>query len=284
MTWSIIYFSGTGNTQWVAKCLQEALANRGEQVMLNSVEALPEAALNADHLLLGYPIYGSKAPRIMEAFLHNLPPAQSGQKVSVFTTVAYASGDGPVFYKTHLENKGYTFVYSDEFKLSNNFYIPEFPRVFPVGDADKIKHRNTKAKKRSETFVEALIASKKRLKGNHLVGRSFGNTQRKHIDAYISKLSNMFYADGDRCTACGLCVKLCPADNIALKDGTIHFGSQCMACMRCYHFCPTEAVNITTASLDAKKYPRFRGATPETLGQLIKIRRHCGDSDVSETP
>ena len=44
------------------------------------------------------------------------------------------------------------------------------------------------------------------------------------------------------CIQCGKCVKLCPSNNISLKEGKIEFGDSCVACLGCYHRCPEKAI------------------------------------------
>ena len=53
--------------------------------------------------------------------------------------------------------------------------------------------------------------------------------------------------DDEKCSGCGMCVKACPADVIALKsgqagvDGTI----DCMACGDCVAICKEDAIRLT---------------------------------------
>ena len=44
------------------------------------------------------------------------------------------------------------------------------------------------------------------------------------------------------CTACGLCSRSCPMENIGMEDGHPCWGNRCALCLRCYHICPTHAV------------------------------------------
>ena len=64
-----------------------------------------------------------------------------------------------------------------------------------------------------------------------------------------------FRAD-EQCIGCGLCVELCPVDNIELLDERSIFGDHCALCMRCVHACPQEAIQI--GKLTVNKF-RWRG-------------------------
>jgi len=44
-----------------------------------------------------------------------------------------------------------------------------------------------------------------------------------------------------KCTKCGLCAKLCPVNNIEMKEFP-EFKDKCVMCMRCKAFCPQQAI------------------------------------------
>lgn len=46
----------------------------------------------------------------------------------------------------------------------------------------------------------------------------------------------------EACTACGLCARSCPMDNISMADGCPVWGRDCAMCLRCYHQCPAHAI------------------------------------------
>ena len=55
--------------------------------------------------------------------------------------------------------------------------------------------------------------------------------------------SRLFYVDSDKCTACGLCMEVCPTRNIT-KDphGLPLWDSRCLLCLTCEMKCPHEAI------------------------------------------
>lgn len=48
----------------------------------------------------------------------------------------------------------------------------------------------------------------------------------------------------DACTGCGLCTRLCPMENLVLKEGRAKAGSRCTMCYRCISSCPTQAITL----------------------------------------
>lgn len=50
------------------------------------------------------------------------------------------------------------------------------------------------------------------------------------------------------CTQCGKCIRLCPSQNISLKDGKITFADKCVLCLGCYHRCPQKAIRYRNSN------------------------------------
>ena len=66
--------------------------------------------------------------------------------------------------------------------------------------------------------------------------------------------SSLFYVDPAKCTACGLCMEVCPAGNITWDPhGLPEWDRRCLVCLSCEMKCPEEAI---TSALSR----RFLGA------------------------
>ena len=55
-------------------------------------------------------------------------------------------------------------------------------------------------------------------------------------------------------TGRGGCVKRCPMNNIALKNGKPVWGESCTHCMACICYCPTEAIEYGKKSVGKPRY------------------------------
>lgn len=51
------------------------------------------------------------------------------------------------------------------------------------------------------------------------------------------------WAASDACIGCGQCAKICPTDNITMKDGRPVWGTRCSSCCACFHTCPARAID-----------------------------------------
>ena len=56
------------------------------------------------------------------------------------------------------------------------------------------------------------------------------------------------------CDLCGYCKKICPAENIEIKGGKVHFKEQCISCLACYHRCPQKSINCGHKTIGRKRY------------------------------
>ena len=59
----------------------------------------------------------------------------------------------------------------------------------------------------------------------------------------------------DRCVGCGKCAKLCPLNNIALRDGRPAWRrSHCAHCMACIDNCPVNAIEYGDITRGIERY------------------------------
>lgn len=50
--------------------------------------------------------------------------------------------------------------------------------------------------------------------------------------------------NGEKCVGCGICEKLCPMENIKVRNGKALSGNRCTMCYRCFSECPKKAITI----------------------------------------
>lgn len=55
------------------------------------------------------------------------------------------------------------------------------------------------------------------------------------------------------CKRCGICVALCPVQNLAFEDGLVTPADKCTGCMLCELHCPDFAIRVTREPQPAKQ-------------------------------
>lgn len=75
----------------------------------------------------------------------------------------------------------------------------------------------------------------------HLAGL-FG--QRLYFFGKTRKYTDKLKINSLKCIGCGLCEKLCPMGNIAVKNGIAVSGDKCTMCYRCISKCPKQAITL----------------------------------------
>lgn len=259
----IYYFSGTGNTWWVATRIADLLQENNIQVNCHSIETLMiEDVLThvseVDHIILGFPVYGSTAPRPMMDFIHTFPLSNGQQTISIFATQAMASGDTAWTISQIFKQKAYTVQQARHFRMMNNLHLPQF-KFYPPKNDQRLDRLLEKTLPRVVSFTREIITGKKHITGNNPLGHFLGGLQRRHIDTVIAKASKELRVNPQRCILCGKCQRVCPTGNILQSQDNLFFSDSCTLCLRCYSQCPTAAILLGEGSEDVNKYPRYKG-------------------------
>ena len=165
----IFYFSGTGNTWWVAKKLIEKLTQRAVTCRLHSIESeyvseegFVEKEINdADVVGFAYPIYGSDYPVNVKEFIMNLPIVEE-KKAFVFTTMLLFSGDGALVAARKLKKKGFDVRQAVNIRMPNNLKLPYiFIRKFSIKNGKDIDERKRKAEIKVEQLAYRIVIDDK---------------------------------------------------------------------------------------------------------------------------
>ncbi len=69
----------------------------------------------------------------------------------------------------------------------------------------------------------------------------------------------MLNINKDKCTGCGLCVKVCPFDAMKLIDDKAEANEACTLCGACIKVCPVDALSIERRRVDPSKFKDYKG-------------------------
>lgn len=234
----IFYFSGTGNSEWVAQ--QLARLTGDEAVDITTLQQVPPVR-DAARLGFVFPVYAWGAPEPMNAFARRLE--KSG---------AFAFGVCTCGGEAGLAMKRFVEVYP-----LNSSYSLVMPNNYIVG---------------TDTESDAVIGDKLARAAEELARIAAEIVQQQPVyrvkEGKLAKLKssvanfgfNRFarsakpFSAGDSCNGCGLCAAGCPAHAVSMHSGRPVWAAQCFQCMRCINQCPTQAIQYGKATVGRRRY------------------------------
>jgi len=276
-TTPLFYFSGTGNTWWASQYLADCLQAQGVCAQAFSIEQItPETVNNliaqANMIGLGFPIYGSDAPRIVKDFIHQLPHLKTDKPMIGYVTQMVWSGDGCNFLDKKLAAKGYRLKWSIECNLPNNMALPVFPLPY-CADYASFSSQLSRCAAQLEDFAKCIAASKPYRQHHTIMHKLSAWIQRGPFRLVHDWAARQWSVDHPACTQCGRCVRICPVHNISLADGYPLHGHDCVFCMRCFNYCPTFAVHYAgMGNHRLQEKPPYQGPVPEFKPEMISCQ------------
>ncbi|MGI6701875.1 MAG: EFR1 family ferrodoxin [Christensenellales bacterium] len=241
-TAGVIYFSGTGSTEYAAKILTDTLIDKGVDTYIKSISDGGKIA-PVDVMVLMYPVHAGDASALVYKFIKKLDSVPVPLTDLVILSV---SAGGEAISNTScrskvirkLLKKGYKTVYEDMLIMPNNFVTP-YPDEL---NALLIKALSVKL----ENVTKDLISGKSLKKTPRLID-SVLRTLLEPFKLFANVSGKTLKADS-KCTGCALCAENCPADNIIMKDNAPVFGWRCALCMKCVYNCPEQAIGGAIAN------------------------------------
>jgi flavodoxin I len=109
---NIIYWSGTGNTEEMAKYIKAGAESAGASVTLKNVSEASMADIECDVLALGCPAMGDEVleETEFEPFIASIEGSISGKKLALFGSYGWGDGEWMRHFDERMKNAGATLV------------------------------------------------------------------------------------------------------------------------------------------------------------------------------
>ena len=256
-----LYFSGTGNTEYIAKSFSNSM-----DAKCLSIEAdanFTQELKDNDAIAFCYPIYGSRMPRNMREFVARHMSDINGKKVIILVTQTLFSGDGARVFTDLFWDGMIDVIYAEHFNMPNN--VNNLAIMRKANDK-KIKKYVRKADVRLRQVCKDIKAGIIKKRGFSRFSQAFGNIQGKawqgdsrEVEPSIRSIEYRLKKSvkiRKECTACNLCVEICPVKNLNNENGTVAPGNNCIVCYRCINRCPEKVISIM---INTKPKWQYRG-------------------------
>lgn len=250
----IIFFSGTGNSHFVARELGKLLHE--EEILQLKGEILydpTKSHLKTDNkrIIWIFPTYSWGVPPVVKRFIKecNFEGADSATHYMVTTCGDDIGETAAQWRKLTAERKwtaanAYTVIMPNTYVLMKGFDVDS-----PELAAQKIEQAPTRIAKIADHI-------NKKANGDMLIKGSWPKIKTGVIYPYFVRfcMSPKPFKTNANCTGCGKCAKACPMDNITMGAKCPQWHDRCALCLRCYHICPSDAVEYGNATKDKGQY------------------------------
>lgn len=239
----IFYFTGTGNSRWVAEQLAEAT----NDTIMDLAECirqdrLPEGLADAERLGIVFPIHSWRAPRVVTDFLTRHPLPYGPYRYAVCTCGDDVGEGMELFFNYFSVDLGASIIMP-------NTYVPMFDL-----DSDALCREKLENARRTIAVITKEILCRRVEwhvhEGNHAKLKSYVLNP---LFTHFIIGSRGFHVDKG-CTSCGTCSDSCPVANIRMVKGRPVWGKQCIHCMACLHACPQEVIQYKKATQKKGRY------------------------------
>jgi len=243
----IFYFSGTGNSKYIATRLSKELNDN-----IVSINELIKNNRKDDFdvfgkLIIVAPSYYFRMPHIVEEWFKNT--RFNGANKAYFILSYFSMYEDAKTYNKDLALlKDIEYMGTLPIRMPNNHItqyvtstVDEAKEI--VKDADKIIDKAIDLIKNDKPFDDYKV---------NIINKFMS----KCVNPLLYKMfisSKGFYTS-DKCNGCGKCGLNCPLNNIELVNKVPKWNDNCTHCLACINYCPTSAIEYKKVSKGRNRY------------------------------
>lgn len=237
----LFYFSGTGNSTYVALTLSNFLGLKA--VFIPSVKGADITSAE-ENILFVFPVYSWGVPPVVLDFISELPESfwdsikSQDLNVDCVMTCGDEVAKAPEMLKKALARKGVILNSIWSVIMPNNYVL------LPGFDVDSKKLEEEKLKSCEKRIMEIAQGISRGEKREDVVRGSIPWIKTTLVYPLFKKWGvfpkKWHYLP--ECIGCGQCASICPMWNVKMENGHPVWGSRCCSCLGCYHVCPVHAV------------------------------------------
>ncbi|MBD5172976.1 MAG: 4Fe-4S binding protein [Bacteroidales bacterium] len=246
----ILYFSGTGNSRYVAELLAQQLKEK-----VFPIFDISPANVEWSDMGLGIvcPVYSWGIPPLVLNYISSIPVQANSthhRPIWVVLTCGDETGMAPEMIvdacaKTGLKLQGIWSVI-----MPNNYVL--LPG-FDVDPTDVEQQKLSQAPTRIRAIAQAVIKGEE---GIDVTRGSWAWIKTKLVYPLFKRWGMIprKWKWTKECLQCGKCAKACPIGNIEMRGNHPRWHDKCVSCLACYHSCPVHAVSYGNMTSSKGQY------------------------------
>lgn len=258
MSYLILYFSGTGNTELIAREITTRLEKTGKSVELLSIESKEQIhALDFTSKIIGfgYPIYKFSFPDIFKPIIKQVNQLAKNNMYFQFSTYTRFQSNSFADFSRALNQDAFHLIAERAFKApSCGISARKDPNDY---EYQSVMFFEDNIDQSIDSFLQDILAEN--LKTKHMRPYFTLDHLKKHIvkDIEITKYPYLSIRE-DLCISCCLCANNCPQQNLIFDSSSkqiqILDHVNCLHCLRCMHHCPVNAITFGTLTEGDNQY------------------------------
>ena len=247
----IFYFSGTGNSHWIAKkvaqCIHEQLIPINEKTVQTTYTLGPDECIGWI-----FPIHAWAPPRHILQYIKRLNIIQMKGHYGFFVcTCGDDIGYADKLFMQTLTQYGFPVHSGFSVQMPNTYVcLPGFD----IDDFNTCQEKIIRANHFLTHITETI--KKRKIQDFKLYHGKF-----PWIKSYILRplfnhflVTDRYFFSSEACIGCGQCVINCPNDNIIMKQQKPIWMGNCTTCLSCYHHCPVHAIRFGSQTESKGQY------------------------------
>ncbi len=249
----IVYFSGTGNSCYVAETIAQMINDRAVAIeTVSSVLHLTEG----EAFGLVIPTYCWGLPDIVRVWMKSLNNGTIRTDTYCFLVVTYGTTTGQVGAQADaLLND----IIGRSFDAQFSIRMPDvWTPIFDLSDTVSVAKQVQSAKVETQQVVQKIALH---TRGKHTRCVIPAPIAKLYYRTYEEKRKTHHLHAGATCIGCGLCAKRCPVQAIEMrlaqgaeKKHPEWTKPQCTMCLRCLHHCPKFAIQYERKTIHHGQY------------------------------
>lgn len=243
----ILYFSGTGNSRYVAEKISKITDD--SVISINEIlKSKNKDIIESENpFVFVCPTYAWRIPRVVEDFIREAN-FKNAKEAYFILTCGGETGEAVKYIRKLCIEKGFTLKGFASVIMPDNYIA-----MYDTPDEEKANKIIEGATEKISYIAKCIKYGKELEEENSKLGGSLksGLVNSLFYSAFVK--AKGFYST-DKCTSCRKCAKLCPLNNINIVDGRPKWGANCTHCMACICGCTVEAIEYKNKTKGRTRY------------------------------